>query len=350
MKIGIDNPIERIANSDRSHRAGWAYLWADIMNSSIDVEAKVLHDDEDWSEYDKIILDYGMDTSFRFQSTGKMSLNLFGGATKKLFDRMDRIVEWRKQLDSVDIPNQPLGTLLLPRIGKSSTYEKITQEWCQALDDKLGYHNTTHYMDTYLPLLGGRATFGDSHSLAMRAPSSVCYRNDGMTLMGVIKKNKIDTFLAGGNRSEDVNRLTFSLGSIDIRHHVCRESDPDAHLAWLLNGYEETLKKVEGIDIEVSYAVPVEDESRKIPKTGWFKGEPFHGTREQRLDLTKRFNAGIEDMCVRNDWSVNALPHEWYDMDGKDFMNEFMERPGSVHLARRYYRWTSDYGRDTIIF
>lgn len=44
-------------------------------------------------------------------------------------------------------------------------------------------------------------------------------------------------------------------------------------------------------------------------------------------------------MAVRNSWTIFEWPEIWYTMDGVQFMSNYMERPRSVHLARKFYRW-----------
>ena len=85
--------------------------------------------------------------------------------------------------------------------------------------------------------------------------------------------------------------------------------------------------------------MPVEDESRVLPKSGYYKGTPFYGTQAQRQELVKIFKQELGEMAVRNGWELFAWPSLWYEMDGIEFMSTYMERPRSVHLARRYYRW-----------
>ena len=78
----------------------------------------------------------------------------------------------------------------------------------------------------------------------------------------------------------------------------------------------------------------------KIPTSGFFKGKGFYGSRAERQELVKVFKDAIHDMAARNPgWSVFSWPDVWYEMDGIEFMQTYMERPRSVHLARRYYRW-----------
>jgi hypothetical protein len=55
--------------------------------------------------------------------------------------------------------------------------------------------------------------------------------------------------------------------------------------------------------------------------------------------VLKRFIGELEEMSVRNGWDLFSWPKEWYEMDGIEFMQTFMERPRSVHLAWKFYRW-----------
>lgn len=106
----------------------------------------------------------------------------------------------------------------------------------------------------------------------------------------------------------------------------------------LLEKYEVELKSLNK-KIELVTVLPIESEERKIPKSGFFKGTPFFGSREQRQELVKQFNDTLREMAVRNSWTIFEWPEIWYTMDGVQFMSNYMERPRSVHLARKFYRW-----------
>ena len=85
-------------------------------------------------------------------------------------------------------------------------------------------------------------------------------------------------------------------------------------------------------------ALPIENESRKLPKTGFYKGTPFAGTWKERTELVNQFNRSIDEMCERNGWDCYMHP-EVYLNSVKELSFDVMEKPKSVHLSREYYRW-----------
>ena len=54
--------------------------------------------------------------------------------------------------------------------------------------------------------------------------------------------------------------------------------------------------------IPVEYAMPwpIEFEGRKLPKTGYYKGQPFYGTRYERVMMLERILEETMDMVSMN--------------------------------------------------
>ena len=187
--------------------------------------------------------------------------------------------------------------------------------------------------------LHDRIVMGDSHSHSAYIPKSIVLRKDGRTLRGLIKKGIQKEITDFGYDFNQVKELTCYWGNIDVRHHLCREPDPKQATLDLLKTYEAELLKHQHLKIEVVSLLPIEDESRKLPSTGYYLGTPFFGSRAERQEIVKLFNDTLREMAVKNGWAMFNWPESWYSMDGVDFMETMMERPRSVHLARRYYRW-----------
>ncbi|MEM4261309.1 MAG: hypothetical protein QXG00_08750, partial [Candidatus Woesearchaeota archaeon] len=137
----------------------------------------------------------------------------------------------------------------------------------------------------------------------------------------------------------NLTHITCYYGNIDIRHHLCREDNPKQKLTSLLNEYEKQIKELNIPNVELVAPLPIEDESRRLPKTGYFKGSPFYGSREQRQELQKEMQNQLSEICLKNKWSLFTWPEEWYQLDGITFMKTYMESPKSVHLAPCYHRY-----------
>ena len=90
--------------------------------------------------------------------------------------------------------------------------------------------------------------------------------------------------------------------------------------------------------IEVVASLPIENESRKLPKTGYFKGKPFWGTWEERDSVHKVFNEALNLECQKNGFSFITWPDNFTNEAGElDF--RYMEKPRSVHVSPEHYMW-----------
>jgi hypothetical protein len=94
-------------------------------------------------------------------------------------------------------------------------------------------------------------------------------------------------------------------------------------------------------DCKVFFAapVPVEFEERRIPKSGFYKKEPFYGSWQERHDLTNRFI----DELHKQAGSVVMPPEEWYTMNPETYAKTYMEHGSSFHIAPPFYR-RNDWG------
>jgi hypothetical protein len=174
--------------------------------------------------------------------------------------------------------------------------------------------------------------FGDSHSFSQYTPGYMTDRNDGLTLFGTLRRG-IRTYVP-----EDIEELRIYLGNIDIRHHLMRQANPSKALKDMVAMYEQQLIDLEIDNIEVVQALPIENESRPLPKTGYYKDTPFAGSWAERTELVKQFNQLVIDMCKRNDWKTWQHPEVYLNSFG-ELTFDVMEKPKSVHIAREYYRW-----------
>ena len=87
-------------------------------------------------------------------------------------------------------------------------------------------------------------------------------------------------------------------------------------------------------DVAIYELLPLENESRKLPKTGYYKGKPFWGTWAQRAEVRHTFNQAVEKATRR------AKFIRWTDylLNAKNELDfKFMEKPHSIHLSREFY-------------
>ena len=74
-------------------------------------------------------------------------------------------------------------------------------------------------------------------------------------------------------------------------------------------------------------------DTRRIPKSGFYKGTPFYGTWQQREAVRSAFNVALHDEARKiSNCKVFKWPAWMVDESGA-LIDEHMEKPGSVHLA-----------------
>ena len=319
MTSVITNPISNIPVNPKSHTHGWSQLWAEQLNADINNKCT-----PNVTLYNKVYIDHGAN----FGGT----LNLFGGATKEVFDRINLVASC-DNIVSLDWDMPDYGAMLKKRIGANTTYEGITEEWCDALSNRLKNVPSLKQED----LDYDSVTLGDSHTIAFSGHRHRVLRNDGKTLHGALK-NGFESMLRGVAPTGVIN-LCF--GSIDIRHHICRHDDYD--VADLVSRYireGEVLQSKFGVQVLYSCPVPVEWESRRIPKSGFFKGTPFYGSSADRRDVTMHF---IDELDKQSNGNIIIPPSDWYTMDGETYARTYMEHGSSFHIAPPFY-YRNDWG------
>jgi len=341
-KYAIDLISGKLTNRDTSHKWGWAYLRKCQLEDTLGVKIDVLHG-ESWDDYDVIFLYHGM------EQDGE-TLNLFGGASEDNAKFFERILTYRnKSLLSLDIPMADYGRLCKNRLKNCDDYWRNI-DWdemskiCQGIPQ---------VQDEIVP----KVLVGDSHSFSAYRRGYMTFRKDGRTLRGVLRKgikNEIHEFNRfvfhqdNSKFSEDrislantkgLTHLTTYYGNIDIRHHLCREPNPKESLLELLAEYEKQLIGMEIPHIEMVCPLPIEDISRKLPKTGYYKGTPYFGSHAERSDLVQIMIEQLQKITQRNYWKLFTWEPEWYTMDPIEYMTNYMERNRSVHLAPKYHRW-----------
>lgn len=346
LKCGIDLLQRRLTDDEYSHVLSWAMLRMNqLRNVGFDVET--IHEGvapepeyTAWNKYDTIFLYQDMAMSNFVKSN---IVNVYDIGFDKSAHYFLRLI-WEKhkhiKIVSLDWPMLDYG-----KRGKyKSTRPVCSDTWRNA--DWDAYQRkcdsiTEWVLDPGYNYAKGKVrhlTMGDSHAHSAYKAGSMVLRKDGRTMAGIIKKGLEKELLDYGFDPADIDTVTAYYGSIDIRHHLCREPDPIAATKKLLADYEVALKALNR-PIELVRPLPIEDESRVVPKMGWYKGQPFYGTQAQRKEVLACFTDCLRDMAVRNSWTLFEWPASWYEMDGVDFMRTFMERPRSVHLGWKHYRW-----------
>ena len=335
MKIAIDQVVGTVSPRATSHKGGWAYLWANQLKHYFkafneDVDVTVLHNGASWEGYDVVYLDHGMEFNGE-------SLNLFGGAQDEPAIRLRRLLETEPgAICSLDRPMPDYGALGKGRLKACSDVWRAV-DW-DKMSGLVGKVTSMEQKD--FQMVWDHLALGDSHTFSMYKPGMMVCRNDGQTLHGALRRG-LKSFIAPYCTHGVVKHLTLYFGNIDIRHHLMRQADPEGALDTMLDEYFRQIKELGMESVELIETLPIENESRKLPKTGFYKGTPFAGTWAERSQLHQLWNIRLDQFARRNpDLNITVYKHPdvYKNKEGElDF--EVMEKPQSVHLARLYYRW-----------
>jgi len=298
MITGTFNKIPRKKNS---HGYGWARTWAENLNVGINHDADPV---------EILYLDHGVNFGG--------SINLFGGFDDKLKQRVDNFLLADK-VYSLDIDMPEYGNMLAKR------KDCPDKDWCARVQDKCDGAQTMLSTDLDTDWL----TIGDSHTAAFAPEGSMVIKTNGLTLNGMIKNNfqYVRDHMAKCN---NLQGITLVFGNIDLRHHICRLGI-DYRDMWI-----ELKRFGDSLPVPVEYAVPwpIEFEGRKLPKTGYYKGQPFWGSYYERSQAL----AGIIETMDMISMNKIMYPNEWLMMNPEVYAKEKMEGTSSVHISPECYR------------
>lgn len=286
MKTGIIGVMNTPATSENSHSAGMVNIICKLF------EAQVVTQGEDLSLFDRLIIYHG--PNFR-----EGSFNVIGGINDTIISMAKKLNEYNGEVFTLD--GFQLRDFSIKR--------------------KLGlFDDAKIYSKIELPEKDN-IVVGDSHSISVWPDDTYTIkRMDGKTLHGFLK---LDFDL-----SKYQNTILY-FGNIDIRFHLCRQSDPLLATVDLFTRYCEYAKKYNSTIVQL---LPIEDESRKIPQSGYYKGKPFYGNIQQRKLLRKVAN----DVMLKSGLKMLEWPDYFVDEKG-NLKFEVMEPKQSVHLRPKFY-------------
>jgi hypothetical protein len=321
MNILVTSPFTPVSSNIHSHRAAQAAIYAEQLS----VEFGNVHLDrtgnihDDINSFDSIYVYHGNDWFG--------SLNLFGGM--KNYGNIDNLIrfskiEKTKKVYYLWIDHPKYSEMLEPRLNGD-----IHPDW-----HKVDWENLKHIENNAITIREiecvNRAVAGDSHAICMYRPGWFVNSVPFKTLHGALKEG-LQTFIKPHHEIAE-----FYFGNIDVRHHLCRQPDPEAATRNLANRYYTQLSQLDLAKVYAYELLPIENESRVLPKTGYYKGTPFYGSWEQRNKCRLIFKDEMRTLCAQG--SVNFI--EWVDPllnDRGELDFECMEKPKSVHLSRNSY-------------
>ncbi len=308
MITGTFNTIPKTKNS---HGYGWARTWAE----NLDVEINHAGD-----PVETLYLDHGVNFGG--------GLNLFGGYDDKLHNRILNFME-AKEIYSLDIDMPEYGEMLK---GRKDVREGGHEKLMDQLTEKLKTAEKVKSTDLEFEWLA----VGDSHTAAYAPKNSAVIRTNGLTLNGQIQEN-FEYVKSHINEMNSCKGVTLSFGNIDVRHHIIRLG-----VDWK-SMFAKYKMFGDSLDCDVEYATPwpIEHEERKLPQTGFYKKQPFWGTREERSTLVNDIIKYMED----NDMKRVEYPMRWLEMNPEQYAKDKMERLSSVHISPESYR-RKDWGEE----
>jgi len=363
--------------SQPSHRAGWALLNSKQLN------APLIHNMDIPTDCTTLYLEPGMEfegkqKSFNMALSGKMWNGLYL-RMKRIADYVDdggKIVLIDHQIDNVK--SVDWGERLYSRKknydaqvlkGRADeTFGQLFPDDVEKIKRGTLPGTPTYFQKDYN---SNKLTFGDSHAISAWLEGSKCSRNDGLTLNGALKRG-FDTFI-DNMEMEDINTLRFYLGNIDIRHHLMRlfpeVEEAKAEARKLAKRYITEVLRIKN-KYQVTYAgivelLPIEHEARRLPKTGFYKGQPFYGSTLDRMAVRNAFNDELKEAQAKYggfvviEWPTEYQHHCELTISASDVSGTFkeytdditfkqgmlrfdvMEKPHSVHVAPTYYLWSA---------
>lgn len=324
--IAIDDILTPFTSRIHSHRSSWPRTQWCTLRSWGQQAVLAFGDNEVIRKADEWWISHGMEF--------KNNYNLNGGWLPEHAERLRLMIEkGHDNIVSLERPMPDLVGLLRPRAEKTD-HDLTPSEWweIQQIVD-----NARVISQKRLVANTERVVLGDSHSVARYRPGSYLMRNDGLTLHGLLTRG-IKSYLD----EEDlgfIDTLVIQAGNIDIRHHLMRQPDPKASVNKLMADLWTQLEDLKDRgyigDYEVTAPYPIEHEQRKLPKTGYYKGTPFFGSREEREALRDFMT---DEMLMRFT-NVKEWPAHWFELPPHEYAEIHMERPRSVHLSPASYEW-----------
>ena len=319
MKTLITSPFTPVSSNIHSHRAAQAAIYAEQLSA----EFGNVHLDRtgdihpDSGSFDQVYTYHGNDWFG--------SLNLFGGM--KNYSNIDKLIRYSKlkaPVYSLWIDHPKYSEMLKPRLDGD-----IHPDW-----HLVDWENLKKLEDTAITVreieTTNRVVAGDSHAICMYRPGWFVNSVPFKTLHGALKEG-LQSFIEPHHTNAE-----FYFGNIDVRHHLNRLPNMEQRTRNLANRYHEQLTALDLTDVSVYELLPIENESRVLPKTGYYKGLPFYGSWEQRNETRLIFKDEMKNLCVKS--RVNFI--EWVDPlqnDRGELDFECMEKPKSVHLSRNSY-------------
>jgi hypothetical protein len=334
MTAVVAAPFIPISKQMHSHRAAQGAIYGDLLkNLGVDVYVMMSLDRlRDYNDFDTLYVYHGNDWGG--------DLNLFGGVQNFPHAYNFRnFSHFKGKVFSLAIDHPDYHKMVGDKLATAKEKERpVQEEWLEVDWDNLKRMQDTAITIDPTPSAWQNLITGDSHAICM-------YRKDWhvnsvpfKTLHGALELG-LEEFTKRHFKSvSDIVDIEFYFGNIDVRHHIMRQEDPESALKELCDKYIQQVKSLPVQGTKSIYELlPIENESRTIPKSGWYKDTPFYGSWEDRNKMRLLFKSYMIEQCPKNNINFKEwIPPEFYNKEG-EMTFDVMEKPKSVHLSRAHY-------------
>src|SRR6266576_1613583 len=287
MKEIIACPFIPISWKISSHRGAQAAIYADqIRSTGVDLDINWSGKIRDYDRYDRLWFYHGND----YTGSG---VNLYGDVISYPYSwNVLALFSYRGPVTSLyfDMPRYDLA--IQKKIASCRARGKGDQILRDFLDldmDNIRRMCTTAETVRF-PTVTDKLVVGDSHAICMYRPGWTVHSVPYKTLHGALEigLQKLVEEVAPVYQFKEIE---FYFGNIDVRHHIFRQDHPYAAIMGLAQRYADQVNDFHkfGIRPSVYELLPIEDESRKLPTTGLYKGKPFYGSWGERNDARLAF-------------------------------------------------------------
>ena len=324
MNVLLCMPMAYVSRRMTSHKSAQAIIYADMVRQAGNAVTVNFGDITDYTPYDAVYVYHGNDFSG--------GLNIFGGLQAADASPMVSLSKFTGPVYSLAIPFPSYHEMVGSRIASArKNGTAIRQEWLNIDLANLAAMQSKAQQVVH-PLDSNKLVIGDSHSICLYRPGWMVNSVPFTTLNGALNRG-LDSYI-----HKEVDELDVYFGNIDIRHHLCRlEGNYIDHTVDLAKRYAEAVNKIDA-KVSVYEPLPIENESRKLPKTGYYDGKPFWGSWQQRNEARNVFIQTMQQELAGPrlvNWTNNLMN----DLGELSF--DKMEKPQSIHLARSAYPfWT----------
>jgi hypothetical protein len=293
---------------------------------------------EDFKQFDRLNVYHGNDWG--------NSLNLYGGCEKFPYAFNTRnFSKFKGEVFSLCIDFPDYHELLGKKLEQSKSRSLPLAEGFEDVDldnmlDMQKRAKTLKY-----PNVTPKIVIGDSHSICMYRPGWMVNSVPYKTLHGALSMGLDEFIMDPYTDPTQVTDVEIYFGNIDIRHHLCRQPDRNLAVKEICNKYYETARGLYDRypnlkSVGVYEPLPIENESRVIPTTGWYEKKPFFGSWAERNEIRNKFIDTMRQLCY--DDKVKLIEWTSYLFNGVGELDlKKMEYKKSVHLSRAAYPyWT----------